>query len=276
MFANAGTAAPAGVVGTAGVQTVTISGTPTGGTFVLNWNGQSTAPIAYNATGSAVQAALNALKGLATVTVTGGPGPATPYVATFPAIVAQVAMTATAAFTGGGTIAVAQTTPGVQTTNSALAVPSAAWNDAGWCDQKGITVKTNVSSNDVKAFGNTQVIRTIISEQKKTLDLTFLETNAVTQAVYNSLPLGSVTPDASGFFTIATGAPKVNQYAVLIDTVDGNNHVRFYAPYAQVITPGDLNMSMGQPLTYPAQLVLYPDSTGSSLYQYEVIGALAV
>jgi hypothetical protein len=183
-------------------------------------------------------------------------------------------MTATASFTGGGTIAVAQTTPGVQTTNSALAVPSAAWSDAGWCDQKGLTVKTNVSSNDVKAFGTTQVVRTIISEQKKTIDLTFLETNAVTAAVYNSLALGSVTPDASGYFSISTGAPKVNQYAALFDAVDGLNHARFYAPFAQVITPGDLNLSMGQPIQYPAQLVLYPDSSGNSLYQYTVVDAL--
>jgi hypothetical protein len=126
----------------------------------------------------------------------------------------------------------------------------------------------------VKAYGTTQVVRTIISEQKKTIDITFLETNAVTAAVYNSLQLGSVTPDASGYFAISTGAPKVNQYAALFDAVDGLNHARFYAPFAQVITPGDLNLSMGQPIQYPAQLVLYPDSNGNSLYQYTVVDAL--
>ncbi len=41
--------------------TVTISGTPTGGSFTLSVNGETTAPIAYNATGAAVVSALEAL-----------------------------------------------------------------------------------------------------------------------------------------------------------------------------------------------------------------------
>ena len=38
------------------VQTVTITGGPTGGTFTLTWGGQTTAAIAYNATAATVQA----------------------------------------------------------------------------------------------------------------------------------------------------------------------------------------------------------------------------
>lgn len=57
------------------VQTVAISGTPASGTYLLTWTNldgkvQSTAPIAWNAGASDVQAALNALKGLESVTVT--------------------------------------------------------------------------------------------------------------------------------------------------------------------------------------------------------------
>jgi hypothetical protein len=93
-------------------QTVTITGTPTGGTFTLTWNGQTTSAIAYNATAAAVQSALRALSNMpeSGVTVTGGPGPGTPYVVTFTdgANVAQ--MTASGSFTGGTTPAVAVTT----------------------------------------------------------------------------------------------------------------------------------------------------------------------
>lgn len=42
-------------------QTVSITGSPTGGTFTLTFEGQTTAPIAYNATPAVVQAALEAL-----------------------------------------------------------------------------------------------------------------------------------------------------------------------------------------------------------------------
>ena len=104
--------------GTAEVQTVTITGVPTGGTFTLTYSGQTTAPIAYNATAAAVQTALLALSNVETgdLVVTGGPGPGTPYVVTFDAYLGNVAqMTASGAGLTGGTapaVGVATTTPG--------------------------------------------------------------------------------------------------------------------------------------------------------------------
>ena len=100
-------------------QTVTITGAPTGGTFTLTYSGQTTGAIARNADAAAVQAALVALSNIAPgdVVVTGGPGPATPYVVTFGGALAGdvVQMTATSSLTGGTTpaVAVTTTTPGV-------------------------------------------------------------------------------------------------------------------------------------------------------------------
>jgi hypothetical protein len=45
------------------VQRITITGTPTGGTFTLTFQGNTTAPIAYNASAATVVAALEALPG---------------------------------------------------------------------------------------------------------------------------------------------------------------------------------------------------------------------
>lgn len=100
------------------VQTVTITGGPTGGTFTLTYSGQTTAGIAYNANAAAVQAALEALSNLAPgdVTVTGGPGPATAFAVTFRAAMGNVVqMTASGAGLTGGVapaVGVATTTPG--------------------------------------------------------------------------------------------------------------------------------------------------------------------
>jgi hypothetical protein len=65
------------------VQTVTISGSPTGGTFTLRFNGATTSAIAYNAASSAVQTALQALSTIGTgnATVSGSAGG--PYTVTF-------------------------------------------------------------------------------------------------------------------------------------------------------------------------------------------------
>lgn len=106
--------------GTDEVQTVTITGTPTGGTFTLTFDGQTTSSIAYNAAATAVQTALLALSNISPgdVTVGGGPGPGTPYTVTFGGQYTSTdvpQMTATGSFTGGTTpaIAVTTTTPGV-------------------------------------------------------------------------------------------------------------------------------------------------------------------
>ena len=101
------------------VQTVTITGTPTGGTFVLDFNGAPTTDIAYNANAAAVQSALQALStvGAGNATVTGGPGPGTPYTITFAGSLAAAQVpqiVAVGNFTGGTTptITVATTTQG--------------------------------------------------------------------------------------------------------------------------------------------------------------------
>lgn len=115
-------------------QTVTITGTPTGGTFTLSLtrNGvtKQTAAIAYNATAAQVQSALEALDNVAVgdVTVTGGPGPGTPYVVTFNVSEDVAQMTTTAAFTGGSSPAVAVTTTTAGTTAPQLGMFRPATN----------------------------------------------------------------------------------------------------------------------------------------------------
>lgn len=108
------------VAGVNEVQTVTVTGTPTGGTFTLTYAGQTTAAIAYNAVASAVQTALAALSNIvstANIAVTGSAGG--PYTVTFQGSlggqnVAQ--MTASGGSLTGGTspgVTVATLTAGV-------------------------------------------------------------------------------------------------------------------------------------------------------------------
>jgi hypothetical protein len=88
------------------VQTVTITGAPTGGTFTLTYDGATTAGIAFNATAAAVRSALEALTTVnqGDITVTGSAGG--PYTVTFggPAIVGGDVpqMTASGASLTGG------------------------------------------------------------------------------------------------------------------------------------------------------------------------------
>lgn len=97
-------------------QQIAITGSPTGGTFTLTFDGQTTSTIAYNANSAAVKTALEALSNVEadSITATGGALPGTPVVVIFGGQYAGVnipQMTGNAAgLTGGTTPAVVITT----------------------------------------------------------------------------------------------------------------------------------------------------------------------
>jgi hypothetical protein len=147
----------------ADVQTVSISGAPTGGTFALGFKGQITAPIAYNAAASAVQSALQALStiGGGNVTCTGGPLPGTAVTCTFAGSMAtglQPLLTQNSGGLTGGTtpsVTVAHTTPGLpQDTIQLVAGVPLAWDAASLltCPFAGAVTGFYVTSTNAGRF----------------------------------------------------------------------------------------------------------------------------
>jgi len=103
-------------------QTLSETGTVSGGTFTMSFGGQTTAAINYDANAAAIQAALEALSsiGAGNVVVTGGPVSTTPAVIEFRQELGQAdqgAITvASDNLTGGGTYGIAETTKGAAPT----------------------------------------------------------------------------------------------------------------------------------------------------------------
>jgi hypothetical protein len=102
------------------VQKVALRNGPTGGTFTLTFQGQTTAGIAYNAAASAVQTALEALSniGVGEATVTGAAGG--PWTVTFSGALASLdlqEMTGSETNLTGNSIAVATTQEATSYTN---------------------------------------------------------------------------------------------------------------------------------------------------------------
>lgn len=130
-IAGALTGTHAGVpgAGTDEVQTLTIGGTPTGGTFTLTFDGYTTGAITWSATNATllanINAALDALLNLANSDVVATAGALTAGIGTIlltfsganVAKRAQPLMTATSSLTGTApTAVVTETTPGVTAT----------------------------------------------------------------------------------------------------------------------------------------------------------------
>lgn len=132
--------------GTPEAQRVTITGTPTGGSFTLSFRGETTAAIPYNATAAQVSTALEALPSIGAngVAVLNGPLPGTAVNITFigPNVAGNIdQMTATGSFTGGTTPAVAVTTvtPGTLT---AKTISDAVISSSGTTSAMPVTVYT--------------------------------------------------------------------------------------------------------------------------------------
>lgn len=195
--------------GASEVQTITVNYTPTGGTFALTFDGWTTAPIAYNAAASVVQAALRLLPNIGTtgVTCAGGALPGTPVTCAFAGPLANrdvPQMTVNGALlTGGtpGTIAISTSTPGVTgTARGALAgavlydtTNGIAYENTGtqsapvWTQQQssatsGTTVKVALAALDtaggVLSWLNPTGVAIIVS--KVILDVTTKSTGACT------------------------------------------------------------------------------------------------
>jgi hypothetical protein len=99
------------------VQSVVLTGSPTGGTFTLTFMGQTTAGVAYDANAAAVQSALEALStiGSGNVACAGGPLPGTAVSVTFQG---TLAATNVAIMTGSGASLTGGSSPDVSITTT--------------------------------------------------------------------------------------------------------------------------------------------------------------
>jgi hypothetical protein len=127
-----------GIGGANEVQTITITGAPTGGSYTLTFDGETTAAIAWNATAADVKDALDDLPGInfSDITTAGGPHPATAITVAFGGQYEMTnvpQMTATGSLTGGTTPAVAVTTTtasGTTSTVNGVSIASQVYGNA--------------------------------------------------------------------------------------------------------------------------------------------------
>lgn len=135
------------------VQQFQLYGTPSGGTFTLSYDGQTTSAIAYDASTATIDAALEALSniGAGDVTVGGGPLPGSAITVTFGGAMANTAlneMTINGGSLTGGSISVSMSTP-TQGVTGLLTGCDAFWK----LDETSGTRFDSVGAYDLAAYG---------------------------------------------------------------------------------------------------------------------------
>lgn len=133
------------------LQTITITGTPTGGTFIVAAGGNSYTA-AYNVSTANLQTAIQAWGGVfSTVTVTGTAG--TSYVITFPAITSNVAPAAApfqvngSGLTGGSSPKATVVASGQGGVDSTIRAVAGDWSQCAYGVGMDITFKVSTEAN---------------------------------------------------------------------------------------------------------------------------------
>jgi hypothetical protein len=259
--------------GTNNVQTLTMSGTPTGGTTTLTYDGRTTGTIAYNAAAAAVQTALEALPNIGTggVTCGGGPWPATPITVTFagtgasgfpvtqkrphPLITSPASGASGNLLTGGTSpqAASAQTTPGVNATHTFQPTGTPGfW--LTWCQSLGTSTTWKQKFNDtrigaitIEASTGSKALR--ITPSLLSGDPAEIYTTDPTPAI-STAPVMNFTEGAGGYVIDGVAFTGQTQFQITLD-------LGLAFVYGDNVTPHD--MARGNAAATIAATVLMDD-----------------
>lgn len=174
-----------------------------------------------------------------------------------------------------GNVRVAVTGAVYQAATSATAPTSptstlTGFTDLGYVSEDGITEARERGSEDLKAWQNGDVVRTIVTEGKITFAFTLIETTTDSVELYYG---GTVTPD-TGYGSIpivptATGG----RFSFVIDVVDGAELIRTYVPSGEVTEVGEQVYASGEPIGYEITITGYPSGGFSAKKFYSALGS---
>lgn len=164
---------------------------------------------------------------------------------------------------------------GTTAPTDSLASLNAGFKNAGLITEDGLSIKLSETSKKIKAYGSAATQRTIVTDQEFGFSLKFLETNQYSMAVWNRLPVTSITPGVgTGTFSMTSGTYATQRYAAVFDVIDGTNHIRAYCPSVEVTNRQDVQVGNGSEIAWGVDLTAYPNSSGVAIQWYFLVSAL--
>lgn len=147
-----------------------------------------------------------------------------------------------------------------------MADPGVGWLCLGWVDVNGGTLKINTTTKDITASGSLEPIRTLQVSSTKTVVATFQEyLNPAVRALYDNVPVESLSPTAGVVSYALPDKPADLHYAFLFDTMDGLKRSRLYTPNGMVDTRGDEQPQQGQEAGVQLTLKFFKGATANAV-----------
>ena len=136
----------------------------------------------------------------------------------------------------------------------------------GYVSEDGVTETYEDTIEDIIAWQNATVVRSVTTESKATLQLTLIETKGKVLELYHK---GStVEAVGAGEWKIDVKAPGADERAFVLDVIDGSKHIRFYVPRGEVSERGEITYANGEPIGYQITITCYPDSNNVVLTKF--------
>ena len=128
--------------------------------------------------------------------------------------------------------------------------------DTGFVSDDGITESYDEDTNDVRAWQNGQIVRTLISSSNATLKFTMIETKKTTLELYHK---GStVVSDGADGYRLDVKPPAPDPRRFVIDVLDGTNVERIYVPFGEVTERGEITYVNDEVISYEVTVTCYP------------------
>lgn len=131
------------------------------------------------------------------------------------------------------------------------------FNELGYVTADGVTETRDRSTNQIRAWQNSDLVREVVTEATATFQCVLMETTAETLAAYYGATLdtldGSIEVDPS-----ATGGRK----SFVIDLVDGSSVIRTYIPSGEILSVGEQVYANGEAVGYDVTITAYASSAG--------------
>jgi hypothetical protein len=133
----------------------------------------------------------------------------------------------------------------------------------GYISTDGVTETRDRSTNQIRAWQNSDLVREVVTESTATFQTMLLETSAATLAAYYGATLnaatGSIEVDPS-----ATGGRK----SFVIDVIDGADAIRTYIPSGEILSVGEQVYQNGEPIGYDVTVTAYIGAGGFAFKKF--------
>lgn len=125
----------------------------------------------------------------------------------------------------------------------------------GYLSDDGFKIKPERKTDDLKAWQNADVVRTVATESSIEISFQLIESK---KEVIELFWQSKVTAGSdSGSFDISPGA-TTGVHALLMDIVDGDQVIRYYFPEVELIDRDEIKGKNGEVYGYGVTLKAYP------------------